>query len=200
MSLTDEARTREALATYFLQHPTAAPRDCIDRLDRLLTLEWESLLCFIGHERPLFSGDLAALVRALAAAVTPWLASCGSTLTLDVPHHAIRLAYEPRRLPLALAKLVRLAAQGQTVSLSVRTTPAYATLYIRADRPFTVSPYEDGLREIARLHGGRLLCTDRTAVLSLSRTKKAVGEAPSPTASASSAYAPFALGFYGSLV
>ena len=202
-----EASLREALASYFLYMPPFGIQSALGRqhtarqLGLLLALEWRGLLRFAGRPRPLWEGDLTALVRALTdAAREPMDALCAS-LSVHLPSRALPLGYEPRLLPLGITLLLRLAAATGRVEVCLLPYPGDATLHIAGASPFSVEPFSDGLREIARLHGGRLLLTPHSAALSLSAQQKAVGRAPFPTAElfSENPVSPFCLGFYALL-
>ena len=86
-----EASLREALASYFLYMPPLNMQSALGRqhtarqLGLLLSLEWRGLLRFAGRPRPLWEGDLTALVRALTDAAREPMHTRGAALSVRLP-------------------------------------------------------------------------------------------------------------------
>ena len=201
----DEATARQLLAQYFetvpplsQQKPAQFRRTC-RAYGTLLRLERRSLQEPLP--RPLFEGDVTALVDAVSAAYARLLRGKRDVpFTACLPSQPLFAAFDPRRLPLALTLLLRSGCHSGG-ELYLWTESGHLHLRICGSSPPTAVPYADVAYRIVRLHGGRVLLCDRITALSLPlHAKSAAGVFIPPAAPHyfHSVLSPVCIGFYAS--
>lgn len=175
-----EGHVREYLARYFLFAPPRERQNDQQRkayrqaLRLFLGIETRAILRAEGLSRPLFSGDLPALLEAIARAAAAQSAEChASLITLHTDtqdDQCIYCAFEPRLIQMAATGLIRgscLANPADRIAVSIRHS-AHSVIFavcgkneIREERSLEVA------KETARLHCGSLAVSGGTAAFSI---------------------------------
>lgn len=172
-----ESRLREQLATYFLSVP--APGDQTpaqqkiywENLRKLGQLEEKELRQAAGNNRPLVWGNPATLLQALLSATQRLGARLGQPLLLfpakDTAIGTDTLIH-PRMLSVTVAALLREAcrvAGGQPVWVRLQEQKGGLSMALTAPQPFWDAHGEILAKECTRLHGGSLVHSDSTLIL-----------------------------------
>lgn len=173
-----ESHLREQLAAYFLSVPTpeslspTQQKAYWDKLRQLGELEQKELLDAAGGNRPLVWGNPAHLLQALLSAAQRLGARLGQPLLLfpakDTAIGADTLLH-PRVLSVTVATLLRDAfrvAESQPVWVRLQEQQNGLAVTFTAPQPFLTVQTETLAKECTRLHGGSLVHSESTLILS----------------------------------